>query len=723
MLFLLLFLCNCKKDSEKDSEKVPAKILVKLDWWHQNIENAYTSRISIPSSHIKVHNFFTSVIPPSHPNIDTLFQDPSKKIPVGHPKISDYIEYNQRLLRIINLISIPYWHTSIDDSFINLENIPKNHLSIKLLMKDNIPYNHPDVDNILQHISTNQLPLWHTKIDKFLIKRNNFRSGSILLIITISIIVCISLVKFVYKLIKINKDTEIQYADTNAVDIDNETGCAEIIVTKDSINTLPHRDLLLNKIDKNNKIDNLINFTSERRGVQKQITYITKIKNRLNNYRILGTEFTILNILTAFSYVLLNMICVINREEVSLNIGSLAVSNITVVIILATRNSILTVLLRIPFDHLILYHRWVGRWMLLLSIIHGCMYSVFFVNNITEYVNYTGFIALLFGLIIFISSINWVRRMHFNIFYWSHFSFLGLIVFAYLHVKETCVFILIGVGFYILDRILRISWSFFPRKTLLFRKKSDDICQVRFNKNPLSRHKVGQYYFVNFPYISLTEWHPFSVSSGPRENYIEINIRGLGDHTKEINKYAETHDSTLIRFEGPYGLHNFNYRRFPILFMSGGGIGITPIIGILKDIYDINTTNEINEINEINEKDKKDKKLKHHNNIINVIWIIPFMENSKWFMDELQICMDKSLLPCYPSLNLSIHVTKENKEYMYPFIYGRPNFNLIFENLPNIPILAFACGPSKMVEGVQNQSLEMTKKGFRVDFYHEVFEF
>jgi hypothetical protein len=31
-----------------------------------------------------------------------------------------------------------------------------------------------------------------------------------------------------------------------------------------------------------------------------------------------------------------------------------------------------------------------------------------------------------------------------------------------------------------------------------------------------------------------------------------------------------------VRVDGPYGKHDFNYRRFPVLVLAGGGIGITP---------------------------------------------------------------------------------------------------------------------------------------------------
>jgi predicted ferric reductase len=79
-------------------------------------------------------------------------------------------------------------------------------------------------------------------------------------------------------------------------------------------------------------------------------------------------------------------------------------------------------------------------------------------------------------------------------------------------------------------------------------------------------HKVGQYYFVNFPALSLTEWHPFSVSSGPREDFVELHIRALGDHTREIVNLAKErgHSSTqtFIRIDGPYGNQNFDYMRY-----------------------------------------------------------------------------------------------------------------------------------------------------------------
>lgn len=34
-------------------------------------------------------------------------------------------------------------------------------------------------------------------------------------------------------------------------------------------------------------------------------------------------------------------------------------------------------------------------------------------------------------------------------------------------------------------------------------------------------------------------------------------------------------------------VHDFNYRRYPVVMLCGGGIGVTPVMGILKDLYHV----------------------------------------------------------------------------------------------------------------------------------------
>ena len=50
-------------------------------------------------------------------------------------------------------------------------------------------------------------------------------------------------------------------------------------------------------------------------------------------------------------------------------------------------------------------------------------------------------------------------------------------------------------------------------------------------KKPSMRYKPGQYLFLNCPEISRLEWHPFTISSAPEEDFTSVHIRVVGDWT------------------------------------------------------------------------------------------------------------------------------------------------------------------------------------------------
>ena len=50
-------------------------------------------------------------------------------------------------------------------------------------------------------------------------------------------------------------------------------------------------------------------------------------------------------------------------------------------------------------------------------------------------------------------------------------------------------------------------------------------------KKEKTEQRAGQYIFINCPQISYFQWHPFTLTSCPEEDYLSVNIKMVGDWT------------------------------------------------------------------------------------------------------------------------------------------------------------------------------------------------
>ncbi|CAD6256873.1 unnamed protein product [Miscanthus lutarioriparius] len=137
-----------------------------------------------------------------------------------------------------------------------------------------------------------------------------------------------------------------------------------------------------------------------------------------------------------------------------------------------------------------------------------------------------------------------------------------------------------------------------------------NVLSLHFSKPQGFRYKSGQYIFVNCAAVSPFQWHPFSITSAPQDDYVSVHIRTLGDWTRELkNVFSRVcrppteGKSGLLRAEydrdgsamanpsfpkvlidGPYGAPAQDYKQYDIVLLVGLGIGATPMISIIKDI-------------------------------------------------------------------------------------------------------------------------------------------
>ncbi|EAZ13446.1 hypothetical protein OsJ_03364 [Oryza sativa Japonica Group] len=240
----------------------------------------------------------------------------------------------------------------------------------------------------------------------------------------------------------------------------------------------------------------------------------------------------------------------------------------------------------------------------------------------------TGVIMVVCMIIAFTLATRWFRRSlvklprpfdkltGFNAFWYSHHLFI--IVYIALIVHGECLYLIhvwyrrttwmylsVPVCLYVGERILRFfrsgSYSVRLLKVAIY---PGNVLTLQMSKPPTFRYKSGQYMFVQCPAVSPFEWHPFSITSAPGDDYLSIHVRQLGDWTRELKRvFAAACEppaggkSGLLRadettkkilpkllIDGPYGSPAQDYSKYDVLLLVGLGIGATPFISILKDL-------------------------------------------------------------------------------------------------------------------------------------------
>lgn len=105
-------------------------------------------------------------------------------------------------------------------------------------------------------------------------------------------------------------------------------------------------------------------------------------------------------------------------------------------------------------------------------------------------------------------------------------------------------------------------------------------------------YKAGQFAWLNVGHsaFSLHE-NPFSISSAPSDGPdVSFLIKELGDFTRTVGQ-IET--GTRAYLDGPYGHMTVQDRHEPGIALIAGGVGVAPMLGILRDLRLRNDPREV----------------------------------------------------------------------------------------------------------------------------------
>nr|XP_020447683.1 cytochrome b-245 heavy chain [Monopterus albus] len=391
----------------------------------------------------------------------------------------------------------------------------------------------------------------------------------------------------------------------------------------------------------------------------------------------------------------------------------------------------------------------------------------------------TGVVITLALILIITTSMEVIRRSYFELFWYTHhlfvIFFIGLVFHGYGRIvrgqtassldtnkPEVCVshfetwgtngtycaepefagnppgtwkWVVGPMILYVCERLIRIYRShqkvvitkvvMHPSKTLELQMKKKGF-----------RMEVGQYVSIQCPSISRLEWHPFTLTSAPEEDYFTVHIRIVGDWTQALYEACggdktepqEAWKLPKIAIDGPFGTASEDVFRYEVVMLVGAGIGVTPFASILKSVWYKRIQNN---------QDVFTKKIYFY-------WLCPETQAFEWFADLLQSLegqmVDKSMSD-FLSYNIYLTRWKETEAAHFRVhheaendpitglkqktLYGKPNWDNEFSNIaskhPGAKVGVFLCGPPLLAKSLGKQCLSHSEADVKFIFNKENF--
>ncbi|XP_052010700.1 NADPH oxidase 1 isoform X2 [Xyrauchen texanus] len=370
----------------------------------------------------------------------------------------------------------------------------------------------------------------------------------------------------------------------------------------------------------------------------------------------------------------------------------------------------------------------------------------------------TGVIITLALILIITSSMEVIRRSYFEVFWYTHHLFIVFFAGLVFHgagrivrsqqvtdpphnhslcedqpenwgkipecpipqfaggFPQTWMWVIGPMIIYLCERLLRLLRYMQPvsyRKIVIRPSKVLELQLVK----PGFKMEVGQYIFLNCPTISQLEWHPFTMTSAPEEDFFSVHIRSAGDWTEKLIQLVENlpegGQGPKIAVDGPFGTASEDVFDYEVSMLVGAGIGVTPFASILKSIW--------YKFKESNPKLRTKR--------IYFYWLCRETHAFEWFADLLQVLereMEEREIKDFLTYKLyltgwdqsqadhvMVHFDKDTdiitglKQKTH---YGRPNWDKEFDEVrkenPSSVVGTFLCGPEALATVLEKKCVK-----------------
>ena len=141
---------------------------------------------------------------------------------------------------------------------------------------------------------------------------------------------------------------------------------------------------------------------------------------------------------------------------------------------------------------------------------------------------------------------------------------------------------LVTAALYLYTRLR--DWFFLPVLEVTSVVHQGGITRLTLTPHPRLRYHAGQFAFLRFQVPGMRhEEHPFSFTSTQHEDSVGFAVRELGDFTRKV---AALKPGDKVRVNAGFGSFSPIHRgtRGRPLALIGSGIGVAPLISILKEL-------------------------------------------------------------------------------------------------------------------------------------------
>ncbi|KAJ6644700.1 hypothetical protein lerEdw1_013639, partial [Lerista edwardsae] len=342
-------------------------------------------------------------------------------------------------------------------------------------------------------------------------------------------------------------------------------------------------------------------------------------------------------------------------------------------------------------------------------------------NTVTEILTtiagMTGLLITVCLFLIMTSSTETITRSFYEVFWYTHHLFIVFFIGLVMHGMgqfirgQTAQSLLLHNVTYCKDHYWEWETAAqcplpqFSGKDPVVVSHSSGVLELHMKKRGF-KMEAGQYVFLQCPSISWLEWHPFTLTSAPEDDFFSVHIR--------------------LAVDGPFGAAATDVFQYQSSVCIAAGIGVTPFASILKSIW-YKCTHLSTEL-----------RLKK----VYFYWICRDPSAFEWFADLLCLLeaqMTEKGKAHFLSYHIFLtgwdesqatHIALHYDEKVdvitglrQKTFYGRPNwdteFRQIAENHPSDSVGVFFCGPKSLSETLQKKCKRYSSADPRgVQFYY-----